>query len=71
MKAFPSVICPHCKTTEHMDQVLTAQSNQNVIYRCESRRVQLEKYTDQKRIADRRIVPSSVQIKNEKGHSNG
>lgn len=36
MKAFPSVICPHCKTTEHMDQVLTAQSNQNVIYRCES-----------------------------------
>ncbi|MEC1262329.1 hypothetical protein P9D34_18270 [Bacillus swezeyi] len=36
MKAFPSVICPHCRHMQAIDQVLTAQSNQNVIYLCDS-----------------------------------
>ncbi|MEC0495337.1 hypothetical protein [Bacillus glycinifermentans] len=36
MKAFPRVVCPHCDHTEPMDQVLTAQSNQNVIFTCDS-----------------------------------
>ncbi|AGX03657.1 hypothetical protein N288_08675 [Bacillus infantis NRRL B-14911] len=31
---FPTVECPKCHEDESMEQVLTAQSNQNVIYRC-------------------------------------
>lgn len=30
----PVVICPVCKAQRNMDAVLTAQSNQNVIYDC-------------------------------------
>ncbi|MFC0189100.1 hypothetical protein ACFFJY_12430 [Fictibacillus aquaticus] len=30
----PIVICPDCHAQEKLDSVLTAQSNQNVIYRC-------------------------------------
>ncbi|PLT34557.1 hypothetical protein CUU64_09110 [Bacillus sp. V5-8f] len=30
----PDVICPVCNTQRKMDAVLTAQSNQNVIYDC-------------------------------------
>jgi Zn ribbon nucleic-acid-binding protein len=30
----PTVICPRCKVQARLDQVLTAQSNQNVIYTC-------------------------------------
>ncbi|MDZ5470604.1 hypothetical protein SM124_02460 [Bacillus sp. 31A1R] len=32
----PTVKCPNCSVEEPMDHVLTAQSNQNVIYKCES-----------------------------------
>ncbi|WP_169729559.1 hypothetical protein [Ectobacillus panaciterrae] len=32
----PIVICPDCGQQAEMDQVLTAQSNQNVIYICPS-----------------------------------
>ncbi|MDQ0214816.1 putative Zn finger protein [Oikeobacillus pervagus] len=31
----PIVICPICGNQEGIHQVLTAQSNQNVIYQCE------------------------------------
>lgn len=30
----PSIKCPKCFHQESIDQVLTAQSNQNVIYQC-------------------------------------
>lgn len=30
----PLVICPHCHDQEPLYHVLTAQSNQNVIYEC-------------------------------------
>lgn len=30
----PIIECPNCKAREEADAVLTAQSNQNVIYRC-------------------------------------
>ncbi len=30
----PLVICPQCLTKASLDEVLTAQSNQNVIYTC-------------------------------------
>ncbi|MEW9108878.1 hypothetical protein ACQCT6_06605 [Cytobacillus gottheilii] len=32
----PKVQCPKCHTEAELDQVLTAQSNQNVIYRCQN-----------------------------------
>lgn len=31
---FPVVKCPQCFSEKEITQVLTAQSNQNVIYRC-------------------------------------
>ncbi|MFT8320900.1 MAG: hypothetical protein ABF649_08345 [Bacillus sp. (in: firmicutes)] len=30
----PNVICPQCLKQETLEQVLTAQSNQNIIYHC-------------------------------------
>ncbi|MCK2001709.1 hypothetical protein MZM54_09870 [[Brevibacterium] frigoritolerans] len=30
----PMVICPECSAEREMENVLTAQSNQNVIYQC-------------------------------------
>jgi uncharacterized Zn finger protein len=30
----PEVVCPMCSKKEHLSKVLTAQSNQNVIYEC-------------------------------------
>ena len=30
----PIVICPKCQKTSELKNVLTAQSNQNVIYEC-------------------------------------
>ncbi|RBP95047.1 hypothetical protein DFO70_10377 [Cytobacillus firmus] len=30
----PSVTCPRCMAEKNIDAVLTAQSNQNVIFRC-------------------------------------
>ncbi|XJZ28332.1 hypothetical protein ACF5W4_05930 [Bacillota bacterium Lsc_1132] len=30
----PTVKCPKCKQETELDKVLTAQSNQNVIYEC-------------------------------------
>jgi uncharacterized Zn finger protein len=30
----PSVTCPSCKSEKAIEEVLTAQSNQNVIYIC-------------------------------------
>lgn len=30
----PMVICPECSQEEKLENVLTAQSNQNVIFRC-------------------------------------
>jgi uncharacterized Zn finger protein len=30
----PTVICPECGKESEMENVLTAQSNQNVIYQC-------------------------------------
>ncbi|WP_243293053.1 hypothetical protein [Bacillus sp. FJAT-47783] len=30
----PLVICPQCHDQEPLEHVLTAQSNQNVIYKC-------------------------------------
>ncbi len=30
----PTVHCPKCNKDEAMDKVLTAHSNQNVMYRC-------------------------------------
>lgn len=30
----PKVECPKCKSQQEINQVLTAQSNQNVIYDC-------------------------------------
>lgn len=30
----PEVICPQCNSRAKMEEVLTAQSNQNVIYTC-------------------------------------
>ncbi|WP_458352942.1 hypothetical protein [Peribacillus frigoritolerans] len=30
----PMVICPECGKQREMENVLTAQSNQNVIYQC-------------------------------------
>lgn len=30
----PIVTCPNCKGQQQMSSVLTAQSNQNVIYNC-------------------------------------
>jgi predicted RNA-binding Zn-ribbon protein involved in translation (DUF1610 family) len=30
----PMVICPECGEKREMENVLTAQSNQNVIYQC-------------------------------------
>jgi len=32
----PTVVCPACKRAARMEDVLTAQSNQNVIYTCPS-----------------------------------
>lgn len=32
----PNVTCPKCRHEEFLDNVLTAQSNQNVIYTCPS-----------------------------------
>lgn len=32
----PIVICPNCHQQAEMEEVLTAQSNQNVIYSCPS-----------------------------------
>jgi uncharacterized protein YbaR (Trm112 family) len=32
----PIVICPNCRQQEEIELVLTAQSNQNVIYTCPS-----------------------------------
>ncbi|QNG59032.1 MULTISPECIES: hypothetical protein [Bacillaceae] len=34
MNTKPSVICPNCHESKPLDEVLTAQSNQNVIYSC-------------------------------------
>lgn len=31
----PEAICPICKGTNELEEVLTAQSNQNVIYKCQ------------------------------------
>ncbi|SFB09424.1 hypothetical protein SAMN04488577_2865 [Bacillus sp. cl95] len=31
---FPKVICPNCNAQHEIDMVLTAQSNQNVIFHC-------------------------------------
>jgi uncharacterized Zn finger protein len=31
----PLVVCPNCFDKKEMDHVLTAQSNQNVIYKCQ------------------------------------
>ena len=30
----PVTICPNCKSQAKLNEVLTAQSNQNVIYQC-------------------------------------
>lgn len=30
----PTVICPNCQSQHEINSVLTAQSNQNVIYDC-------------------------------------
>ncbi|WP_141231649.1 hypothetical protein [Niallia circulans] len=30
----PTVICPECSKEEKLENVLTAQSNQNVIFKC-------------------------------------
>lgn len=30
----PTVICPECSKEEKLENVLTAQSNQNVIFQC-------------------------------------
>ncbi|MCP8970885.1 hypothetical protein [Ectobacillus ponti] len=32
----PDVVCPQCKQAAEMEDVLTAQANQNVIYTCPS-----------------------------------
>jgi RNase P subunit RPR2 len=32
----PRVLCPKCQQTAPLSEVLTAQSNQNVIYTCTS-----------------------------------
>jgi len=32
----PVVKCPNCQKEAHLEQVLTSQSNQNVIYTCNS-----------------------------------
>ncbi|WP_459499700.1 hypothetical protein [Bacillus sp. C1] len=34
MERLPVVVCPKCHMSFEMDHVLTAQSNQNVIYTC-------------------------------------
>ncbi|WP_160299163.1 hypothetical protein [Bacillus alveayuensis] len=31
----PKVICPNCHVQQPIDQVLTSQSNQNVIFQCQ------------------------------------
>ncbi|MDP4170480.1 MAG: hypothetical protein Q8906_07700 [Bacillota bacterium] len=31
---YPEVICPNCKSHHGIETVLTAQSNQNVIFTC-------------------------------------
>jgi Zn ribbon nucleic-acid-binding protein len=31
---YPIVICPNCQYQQKINSVLTAQSNQNVIYEC-------------------------------------
>ncbi|HZG72761.1 MAG TPA: hypothetical protein VEY51_14580, partial [Chondromyces sp.] len=36
MNEWPKVKCPICLKEENIDRVLTAQSNQNVIYHCPS-----------------------------------
>ncbi|KXG10377.1 hypothetical protein PNH38_10955 [Anoxybacillus rupiensis] len=36
MKKKPVVICPVCRSQAYLEEVLTAQSNQNVIYACPS-----------------------------------
>ncbi len=33
-KMVPNVKCPKCENEKPMNEVLTAQSNQNVIYQC-------------------------------------
>jgi len=35
-KMMPTVICPNCLKEELLNQVLTAQSNQNVIFHCQN-----------------------------------
>jgi hypothetical protein len=32
--ALPEVVCPNCRSVHELSSVLTAQSNQNVIYSC-------------------------------------
>ncbi|WP_181833071.1 hypothetical protein [Bacillus taeanensis] len=32
----PTVVCPKCQREDSLENVLTAQSNQNVIYKCSS-----------------------------------
>ncbi|MFC0270718.1 hypothetical protein ACFFIX_04540 [Metabacillus herbersteinensis] len=34
MRKIPSVICPNCLEQQSLEQTLTAQSNQNVIFTC-------------------------------------
>lgn len=34
MLEYPIVICPRCEYKEEMNHLLTAQSNQNIIYQC-------------------------------------
>ncbi|OZM57504.1 hypothetical protein CIB95_07100 [Lottiidibacillus patelloidae] len=34
MNIQPEVVCPICSNKEQLSNVLTAQSNQNVIYEC-------------------------------------
>ncbi|MDM5156173.1 hypothetical protein QUF88_20900 [Bacillus sp. DX1.1] len=36
MEKLPIVVCPKCHTSSEIVHVLTAQSNQNVIYTCPS-----------------------------------
>lgn len=35
MERLPIVICPNCQSSAEIIHVLTAQSNQNVIYTCQ------------------------------------
>ncbi|MBD1381281.1 hypothetical protein [Metabacillus arenae] len=42
MEKSPIVICPNCSSQETIGKVLTAQSNQNVIFTCHSCGYQLK-----------------------------